>query len=77
MYCRMCMPGGVDIEKQHLRAMTNEYWNSGDFEHIVSAENQSKMISFKTETPEKIASDAKRPQFIGNNSNFYSQFHTI
>ena len=71
VYNRMCMPGGVDIEKQHLRAMTNEYWNSGDFEHIVSAENQSKMISFKTETPEKIASDAKRPQFIGNNSNFY------
>ena len=71
VYCRMCMPGGVDIEKQHLRAMTNEYWNSGDFEHIVSAENQSKMISFKTETPGKIASDAKRPQFIGNNSNFY------
>lgn len=71
VYNRMCMPGGVDIEKQQLRAMSNDFWNSGNFGQIVSEASQSRMIDFATKTPDQIATNAKRPVFIGNNGNFY------
>lgn len=71
VYNRMCMPGGVDIEKQQLRAMSNDFWNSGNFGQIVSEASQSRMIDFATLSPTDIANNAKRPVFIGNNGNFY------
>lgn len=71
VYNRMCMPGGVDIEKQQLRAMSNVFWNSGNFQQIVSKESQKQMIDFATKKPDEIAANAKRPAFIGNNGNFY------
>ena len=71
-YYRMCMPGGVDIEKYHLKAMTKAFFNGGDFEHIVSAANQDKMISFGKKSAAEIDSLAQRPTFINNNGTFYS-----
>ena len=71
-YYRMCMPGGVDIEKYHLKAMTKAFFNGGDFEHIVSAANQDKMISFGKKSAAEIDSLAQRPIFINNNGTFYS-----
>lgn len=72
VYKRMCMPGGVDLDSQQLKAMTQTYYGSGDFTHIVSAANQAQMIAFNTLTPEEIEAQAQRPVFTGNNGNFYS-----
>lgn len=72
VYNRMCMPGGVDIENYHLKAMTKAFFNGGDFEHIVSAANQDKMISFGKKSAAEIDSLAQRPIFINNNGTFYS-----
>ena len=71
VYNRMCMPGGVDIKNQQLRAMSNDFWNSGNFQQIVSEASQKQMIDFATKKPDEIAANAKRPVFIGNNGNFY------
>lgn len=71
-YNRMCMPGGVDIENYRLKAMTKAFFSGGDFEHIVSAANQAKMISFDEKSAERIESLAQRPTFINNNGTFYS-----
>ncbi|MGN1246221.1 MAG: hypothetical protein ACI4UN_06275 [Muribaculaceae bacterium] len=74
VYNRMCMPGGVDIEKYRLKAMTKAFFTnaSSDFQHIVSEANQAQMISFGDKTAAEIESLAQRPTFINNNGTFYS-----
>lgn len=74
LYNRMCMPGGVDIENYHLKAMTKAFFTGGssDFQHIVSEVNQAQMISFNTKSADEIRDQAQRPSFINNNGTFYS-----
>ena len=74
VYNRMCMPGGVDIENYHLKAMTKAFFTNpgSDFQHIVSAANQAQMISFGKKSAEEIEPLAQRPTFINNNGTFYS-----
>lgn len=73
VYNRMCMPGGVDLDKSELLAMSASYYTDRTNHPNTSTieRDGNLMIARATKTPAEIESDAVRPEFHPNNGLSY------